>query len=223
MGGTTLYVHEPFPISMVTELNSRFASYGAGSVCTRFGAPPDSNVIDYRGGYAGFWITGTPQPLRGSAVTFIDGGRLASVADAAVLPAGTTAASYGPLWAFSRPLRYNSATGTSGAAFTRNDWNKLYPVTSGPALSSSYTQAISPYERNQPPHKLSPALSGVLGRRVLNIPLLECPVSGNSARVLGIARFLMTSPATASPPAIHAEFGGMTNYGPLTASAVLYQ
>lgn len=223
MGGTTVYVHESFPVSMVAELNSRFASYGGGSVCTRFGAPPDSNVIDFRGGYPSFWISGAPQPLRGSAASLVDGGRLATIADTAVLPAGTTAASYGTLWAFSRPLRYNSATGTSGAAFTRNDWSKLYPVSSGSTLSSSYTSTTSPYDRAQLPHKVTPAMSGVNGRRVLNIPLLECPVSGNTARVLGIGRFLMTTPATTSPPAIHAEFGGMTNYGPLTASAVLYQ
>ncbi len=222
-GGSQVYVREPFPSSMVAELNSRFGNYGGGSVCTHFGAPPDANVIDFRGGYSGFWISGAPQPLQGSATSFVDGARLATVADASVLPAGTTAASYGTLWSFSRPLRFNSATGTSGAAFTRNDWNKLYPVSSGSPLSSSYSNAVSPYDRNVAPHRLTPAIAGTFTRRILNVPLLECPVAGSTARVLAIGRFLMTTPATLAPAAIHAEFGGITTYGPLTASAVLYQ
>ncbi|UUZ51321.1 hypothetical protein LP420_18730 [Massilia sp. B-10] len=126
--GSTLYVREPFPVAMVAELNSRFASYNGGSVCTKYGAPPDSNVIDFRGPYGGFWISGTPAPLRGSAVPYAHRhGKLATVADADLLPPGTTAASYGTLWAFSRPLRYTG--GTAAAPFTRSDWSKLYPVT----------------------------------------------------------------------------------------------
>jgi hypothetical protein len=220
--GSTLYVRQPFPASLVPELNSRFASYGSGSVCTKFGAPPDSNVLDYRGGYPQFWISGAPQPLNGSAASYFSAGKLATVADAEVLPPGTTAASYGTLWAFSRPLRYTG--GGAGAPFNRNDWSKLYPVTSGSTLASSYVASESPYDRNVSPHKLSPApLEGITTRRILNVPLLECPVSGGSARVLGIGRFLMTTPATQSPPAIHAEFGGLATFGSLAASAVLFK
>lgn len=220
--GSTLYVREPFPVAMVAELNSRFASYNGGSVCTKYGAPPDSNVIDFRGPYGGFWISGTPAPLRGSAVPYAAGGKLATVADADLLPPGTTAASYGTLWAFSRPLRYTG--GTAGAPFTRSDWSKLYPVTAGAPLSSNYTFPQSPYDRGLAPHREGSApLAGIARRRILNVPLLECPVSGSSARVLAIGRFLMTTPATESPPAIHAEFGGVTSYGELTASAVLYK
>lgn len=222
--GSTLYVREPFPASLTSELNSRFANYGGGSVCTRFGAAPDSNIMDYRGPYSGFWINGTPAPVNGSAQPYSAGGRLVTVADADVLPVGTSAADYGILWAFSRPLRYDSTSGTTGAAFTRSDWSKLYPVNSGTAITSSYTSQESPYDRNASPHrKLPTPLSGNARRRVLNVPLLDCPVSGSSARVLAIGRFLMTTPATASPAAIHAEFGGLTEYGALTASAVLYK
>lgn len=220
--GSTLYVREPFPASMAVELNSRFGNFTSGSACTKFGSPPDANIIDYRGGYQFFWISGAPQPLRGSAQPYLAGSKLMTVADADPLPPGTTAASYGTLWAFSRPLRYTD--GDLGEPFARGDWSKLYPVTSGPNLSSSYTQQTSPYDRNLSPHRQLPTpLQGISKRRILNVPLLDCPVSGSSARVLGIGRFLMTSPATTSPPAIHAEFGGMTTYGSLTASAVLYK
>lgn len=220
--GATLYVREPFPAAMAIELNSRFGQYPAGSTCTKFGSPPDFNIIDFRGGYPAFWVNGGAQPTRGSAEPYLSGAGLATVADAEPLPGGTTAASYGTLWAFSRPLRYTA--GEAGEPFTRNDWSRLYPVTAGPNLSSSYPQTVSPYDRNASPHRQLPTpLSGVWGRRVLNVPLLDCPVSGSSARMLGIARFLMTTPASAAPAAIHAEFGGMTTYGKLAASAVLFK
>lgn len=219
--GATVYVRQPFPLSMVAELNSRFASYN-GSVCTKYGSPPDSNILDYRGGYAGFWITGAALPLRGSAASYYADGKLATVADAEVLPPGTTAASYGTLWSFGQPLRYPG--GDAAEPFTRADWHKLYPVSSGATLASHYTYTQTPYERNLMPHRQSPSpLAGITQRRVLNVPLLDCPVSGSSARVLAIGRFLMTTAATSSPPAIHAEFGGLTTYGELAASAVLYK
>lgn len=221
--GSTLYVREPFPVSLVGELNSRFGTYGGGSACTKFGSPPDVNIIDYRGGYNSFWMGGTTLPVRASAAEHISGNKLMTVADADGVPAGTTSASYGTLWSFGRPMRYVGPT-SMGAPFPRSEWFKLYPVTSGPALTSSYNDNPLPYKRNLPPHRLLPApLSGEASRRVLNVPLLDCPVVGGTARMLGIGRFLMTTPATTSPAGIHAEFGGLTTYGSLTADAVLYR
>ena len=225
LAGSQVYVREQFPSTLLTELNSRFADYTGGSVCTKFNAPPDANIIDFRGPYALHWMGATTTALRGSAKPHEANGRRATIADAepSALPAVILPADYGPLWAFTRPLRFNRATGQAGAPFTRSDWNKLYPVTSG-TLSSSYGKSQSPYDANASPHRLSPApIYGIDQRRVLNVALLECPVSGSSARVLGIGRFLMTSPATASPAAIHAEFGGATSFGALAASAVLYK
>jgi hypothetical protein len=222
--GDTLYVRSPFPASMVTELNSRFGNYGGSSTCTKFGSPPDSNIIDFRGDYSAFWMTSVTRPVHASADSLISNGKLVTVADAPSVAPGTVGASYGTLWSFSKPLRYNAATGGLGTAFTKSEWFKLYGVTAGAILTSNYTAAQSPYERNLSPHRLSPApLSGNTARRILNVPLLECPVSGSSARMLGIGRFLMTTPATAAPLGIHAEFGGLTTYGALTASAVLYK
>ena len=222
--GSMLYVRSQFPLSMVPELNSRFGEYG-GSVCTKFGSPPDSNVLDYRGGYPAFWMTGTPNPVRASAAALVTNGKLVTVADASGAAPGATAASYGTLWSFSKPHHYDSANGGSlGDTFNRSEWSSLYPVSSGSPLSSTYNFPVPAYPRNLSPHKLSPpALSGVTTRRILNVPLLDCPVSGASGRVLGIGRFLMTTPATQAPAGIHAEFGGLIDYGMLAASAVLFQ
>lgn len=219
--GAMLYVRTPFPASMVTELNSRFGDYSNGSVCTRYQSPPDSNVIVYRG-YQGFWMQ--QSPVHASADPLVTGGRLVSVADAPGVTAGTNYASYGTLWSFGRPQRYNSATGGLGAFFNKNDWDKLYPVAVGPAPDSNYSASVMPYTRGQSPHFQMPTgMSGDTQRRVLNVPLLECPVAGSSARMLAIGRFLMTTPATSSPLGVHAEFGGLTTYGALAASAVLYK
>jgi hypothetical protein len=60
---------------------------------------------------------------------------------------------------------------------------------------------------------LSPSsahLPGVRYRRVLNVPLLSCPVAAGAnvtANVLAIGRFFMTVPATAT--SISAEFAGV--------------
>jgi hypothetical protein len=220
--GDMLYVKEPFPPSMVNELNSRFGDYGNGSICTKFGAPPDSNIIDFRGGYTYFWMS--VSPTHASAASYTSGSKLMTIADAASVVPGTVAADYGTLWSFGKPLRYDSATGGLGLPFSKSDWPKLYGVTSGSVLASTYTNTASPYAKNQPPNRQLPTpLSGAALRRVLNVPLLECPVSGSSARMLAIGSFLMTTPGTVSPAGIYAEFGGLTTYGPLAASAVLYQ
>lgn len=221
VAGSMLYVSAPFPASMVADLNSRFGDFGGATACDKFGAPPDANVIEFRD-YTGFWMRDAP--VGASADPLVTSGKLVTVADAVGATAGTNSASYGTLWSFGKPMRFDTATGGMGAAFTRNDWDELYPVSSGPAPSSIYTAAVLPYKRGVAPHVLRPVgMTTLSGRRVLNVPLLECPVAGASARMLGIGRFLMTTRATSSPLGIHAEFGGLTTYGALAASAVLYQ
>lgn len=219
--GSMLYVRAPFPPSMIVELNSRFADYGNGSVCNKFGSPPDSNVIDFHDQPA--WLDYTP--VNDSADASTANGRLVTVADEAGTPPGTTYASYGPLWSFGKPLRYDSATGGMGAEFTKADWGKLYPVASGNAPRSNWSSTGPlPYPKSALPIFASPLpLTGNAWRRILNIALLECPVAGASARMLGIGRFLMTTPATSTPLGVYAEFGGLTTYSAMTASAVLIQ
>lgn len=237
---TVLAVRSPFPASLMAELNARFSPYPTGTACTQYSAPPDANVYDFRG-----WYTAPtpPQPpaagFLGSATSWpVVGVKRVTVADMPSAPAGTTNASYGPLWSFARPLKYDLANSVATATtFARTDWANLYPVASGAPPSSNYTGTVPPYIGSLPPteaaalgFRASPKnavnvnIVGLPYRRVLNVPLLECPVvSTSSARVLGIGRFMMTTKAATVPAAIHAEFGGTTTYGALAASAVLYQ
>lgn len=218
--GSTLYVREPFPVSMIHQLNSRFNQYTGGSVCTPFIAPPDATLRDFRGPYTGFWMSNVTAPVRASADELNDGTRLVTVADYQGAVAGTTAASYGTLWSFGIPRRF--ANGRMETEFSRSHWKFLYPVASGQPPSSTYSGSVSPYDTYANPHIEWPVgRSGVEQRRVLNVALLECPVSGSSARVLGIGRFLMTTPATETPAGVYAEFGGLTTYPAMATSAVL--
>lgn len=130
-------------------------------------------------------------------------------------------------------MHFNHATQVVGAEFAPADLSKLYKITSGSWTTGtskySYGSGRPPYEANLASYRTKPTpLVGEWNRRVLNVPLLNCPVGQEDVSpkmVLGIGRFLMTAPATATatPPAIHAEFGGLVNYPQLTASAVLYR
>ncbi len=75
---------------------------------------------------------------------------------------------------------------------------------------------------HQPPN---PARGrGVRHRRVLNVPLLECPVAGGAgatATVLAIGKFFMTVPATST--SIKAEFAGIARQENLSGTVELYQ
>jgi hypothetical protein len=57
-------------------------------------------------------------------------------------------------------------------------------------------------------------------RRVLNIPLLACPVGGGTATVLAVGKFFMTVPATAT--SLYAEFAGTVSPGTLGTDVELY-
>ena len=67
------------------------------------------------------------------------------------------------------------------------------------------------------------ARKGAAGRRVLNVALLSCPVPAGAlatATVLGIGKFLMTVPATAT--SVRAEFGGLVAEQSLGGAVELY-
>jgi hypothetical protein len=103
------------------------------------------------------------------------------------------------------------------------DWPYLYPtdVATGLPLTTILTDASpSPYTGGAV-HRTPPPVPGFAQRRVLNIPLLECPVAGSSATVLAIGRFLMTGLASASVPAVHAEFGGLATQSELGGTVML--
>jgi hypothetical protein len=157
---------------------------------------------------------------------------LATIADLPPPPGGTAqaATAFGPLWAFSRPVQWSAQPNPPGGYIpfnaTQAQWSLLYQT--APTLkTASYP--------NTDPAKPTPYFAGgangqmpsvahwpgVQFRRVLNVPLLQCPVSGSSATVLAIGRFFMTVPATNS--AIFAEFAGVTTDQQIGGPVELYR
>lgn len=221
--GSRVYVGDPFPTTLITELNSRFASY-TGSSCNAVAAPPDRNVKEYDAWYFGWWMNSTGT-INGSAEPHVISGAKLTVADQSSAVVGITKAHYGPLWSFSKAVHYDSgAPDGAGAPFPVADWKYLYPVGSGADLQTTYSDtAASPYSANIAVHMAFPPMTNLSQRRVLNVPLLECPVSGSSARVLAIGRFFMSSRADAAVPAVHGEFGGLLRDSDVTATVGLYK
>lgn len=221
--GAMVYVANPFPAALGTELNSRFSDF-VGSSCNRVPAPPDRNVREYRAPYFGWWMNSTAT-INGSAEPYEIGGAKLTIADQSSAVVGITKASYGPLWAYSKAIKYDSAApGGVGAPFLMADWKFLYPVGSGTEVISSYLDALgSPYSTTGAPHRAAPPVTFLPLRRVLNIPLLECPVSGSSAKVLAIGRFFMSSRADTGAAAVHGEFGGLAADAEVAATVGLIQ
>ena len=221
--GARVYVADPFPAVLATELNSRFGQF-SGSSCNSVVAPSDRNIKDFNIEYAGWWmnsagsINGSAQPLE------IDGAKL-TVADQSDPIVGMTKTHYGPLWAYSKAVYYDSgAADGAGLPFSKNDWQYLYPVGSGAALATAYPDAYaSPYNLNSALHLTLGPPPFLTQRRVLNVPLLACPVAGSTATVLAIGRFFMSSRATEAPAAVHAEFTGLLRDNQLPATVGLYK
>jgi hypothetical protein len=128
-----------------------------------------------------------------------------------------TVADYGPLWSYAAPVQYAATEPAGGyAPIPRSaaSWSTLYPSVSlgargtGPASNASYP-GTTPYMVSAGNNFSAPAAAhpGLRQRRVLNIPLLSCPVAGGVATVLAVGKFFMTSPATSA--AVYAEFGGL--------------
>lgn len=221
--GAMVYVTDPFPGTLATELNSRFGDY-VGSSCNQVPAPPDRNIREYAAHYFGWWMNSTGA-INGSAEPYVIGGKKLTIADQSSAVVGITKASYGPLWAHAKAVLYDSgAADGAGAPFGKADWKFLYPVGSGVEVISNHPDAsASPYMIGTAPHRVAPAITALALRRVLNIPLLECPVSGSSAKVLAIGRFFMSSRADSVAPAVHGEFGGVQRDDQLSATVGLFK
>lgn len=221
--GSKLYVANPFPADLIPELNSRFSNY-TGSSCNQVPAPPDRNIKEFDAWYFGWWMNSVGT-INGSAEPYEVGGGKLTIADQSAAVVGITKAHYGPLWAYSKAVQYDSgAPDGVGAPFPKADWRYLYPVGSGGYLESTYNDALaSPYIANGAPHRAPSPVTGLAQRRVLNIPLLECPVAGSSARVLAVGRFFMGSQADAAIPAVHGEFGGLARDDELAGTVGLYE
>jgi len=225
--GATVRVHNKFLIdSYYTQLNSRFDGY-TGS-CDVHAAPPDSNIKQY--GFAGVsWMT--PKALFQSAQKDPAAtNKLQTIAEIGP-PNHPSAADYGLLWSFARAVPWSSyeavghpepAEGYAPFNATTAVWGALYGTTSA---VGSYPDATPYLDTRNADYTQAPSTAGRTAgrrmRRVLNIPLLSCPVTGATATVLGIGKFFMTVPANAT--ALHAEFGGLTSDDRVAAKVEIYQ
>lgn len=222
VSGATVSVQSGFPIDkLFNHLNSRFDVYNNGA-CDLYAAPPDTNIKQYTAASVG-WMN--PKPGRQTAKSDATAGILQTVADLA--PSSQT--EYGPLWAYARAVPWAAsepANGYSPFAATAAIWTSLYgsaPPTT-PGLSGYPAGATAtPYFAGGSFASL-PSLAhrpGIKNRRVLNVPLLECPVSGSVATVLAIGKFFMTVPADSA--ILSAEFAGAATDNALRGPVELYQ
>jgi len=227
--GGAITVGRPFPLaSLFNQLNSRFDQY-TGAQCSFATAPPDSNIKSYVYSSAAPWMSAVPGGQGAQSST--SGGKLWTIADPLPALAGNTAAMYGPLWAYARAVPYSSyVPGASEPSagytpFNTSAWATLYKP-GAPTATASYPAGVStPYKAGSGSNFLAPSSGhkGLANRRVLNVALLSCPVSAGataSATVLGIGKFLMTVPATAT--SLVAEFGGLAQEQSLGDDVELY-
>lgn len=212
--GSTIAVSRPFPIgSLFNQLNSRFDQYASGD-CKSHQAPPDTNVKSYFSSTSVPWMSPSPGIYQ-TAATWTQAGKLYTRASPPSPPPNTTAAMYGPLWSFAKAVPFSSYVAgepepaAGYATFGTAAWKTLYNASQG---FNSYPTA-TPYAAGTSPNFQGPSPAngpGMRLRRVLNVPLLSCPIGAGTnvtANVLGIGRFFMTVPATNS--SISAEFAGL--------------
>lgn len=204
--GAEVSVVHPFPLStFVQHLNSRF--FNEPSVCDPNVAPPDANVKAYTFDTQVPWMD-TLRDGQSSALREA-GGKRWTVAGPDPTPTDATAGQFGPLWAYAKAVQYAASEPSGGyVAYGTGSWSALYNP-GQPKAKSTYPSP-TPYAQSSGTTYYEPpkgSHKGVRQRRVLNVPLLECPVSGSRARVVGIGKFFMTVPADDTH--LHAEFAGL--------------
>jgi hypothetical protein len=224
--GAAISVQSPFPLPQLYPLlNSRFDDY-TDSTCTVNAAPPDTNVKAYV--YTELvtplaWMN--TQPDGQSATASAANNRLETIAD--IAPAGGSAVKYGPLWSAAKAVAYS--TYLASPVEPANGYTAM-PVTVWPSLYGGQTAKTSypvatPYRAGASPNVIKPSTAhgpGVRNRRILNIPLLDCSTSpSSSATVLGVGKFFMTVPATAT--VLAAEFTGTIPYDRIPGNTGLFQ
>jgi Flp pilus assembly protein TadG len=215
--GADITVERGFPISsLYVHLNSRFGTYV--TPCQSSTAPADPNVKVFDLNNVG-WMKNKPDGQSANALTSPD--PLLTVAEK---PTGATQTAYGPLWIYAKAARYSSYRSNGGVepasgylTFGTTDWSTLYNP--GLPVAQSYP-GTTPYQSTGGTANYKPYRN----TRVLNVPLLHCPVPAGAsapATVVGIAKFFMTVPATAT--AVYAEFAGMNTETALGGNARLYR
>lgn len=214
--GGAVSVSSPFPlVDLYQHLNSRFDSYNAATApCSPDSAPPDTNIKAYTFNTV-TWMSAIPSGQT-AALSTVDNKRW-TVAGPDPSPNGTTAGQYGVLWSYAKAVNYAASPPPGGyTAFSAATWKTLYNP-GQPSAASSYP-SMPPYFKTG--YTKSPSHPGLADRRVLNVPLLACPVSGNSATVSGIGRFFMTVPADSTH--LYAEFAGLVDEQTLRAQVKLF-
>jgi Flp pilus assembly protein TadG len=233
MGGAVRV--SPLPSSaplagLYSQLNTRFDDFSSAQ-CSPYGAQPDYNIKSFAYGTSGGATWMVPSVGSPAAMTTTTRGKLETIADLPTPPSGTTAGSYGPLWAFAKAAKYPSYVSlgtpepaTGYATFAVSDWANLYKL--GPT-ASGYPGYGPPYTALSGANYRAPSAANLsistVQRRVLNLPLLSCPVPAGSnvpATVLGIGRFFMTVPATANT--LIAEFAGALQEQSVPSQVELY-
>lgn len=226
--GGAVTVRRPFPLDeLYQQLNSRFDQY-PGGLCNVNAAPPDFNVKSFHYITAIPWMSSARDGQ--AADSWSDGTRLVTRADLVAPYSNTnTAQQYGPLWSFAKAVPYTAyAAGvpepSAGySTFATSAWVNLYAP--GPPTAVAYP-VTPPYQASGGANFLAPSPAhkpGLRNRRVLNVPLLSCPVPSGSitpATVLGIGKFFMTVPATTT--SLFAEFAGVVQEQALGGTVVLY-
>lgn len=217
LGGGDIAVERGFPIgSLYVHLNSRFGTYV--TPCQSSTAPADPNVRIFDLNSA-TWMKYKPDGLSANPLTAPD--PLLTVAEK---PAGATKTAYGPLWTYAKAAKYTSYVANGGVepaggylTFGTADWSVLYNP--GSPAAQSYP-GTTPYQSTGGSATYKPYRN----TRVLNVPLLHCPVpagTSSTATVVGIAKFFMTVPASST--ALYAEFAGMNTEAALGGNARLYR
>ena len=225
--GSSVSVQSLFPVgTYYTQLNSRFDPYTG--TCDVNTSPPDSNVKQYPFASVSWMSTkATVQVAKQDPSTTTKVQTIAEIG-----PTNhPTAVDYGALWTFARAIPWSSVANPNAAepaaGYTPFDatslvWSKLYGSASAvgayPNSTPYLTSMGSSYFLTPPTVARRP---GTRNRRVLNIPLLSCPVTGSTATVLGIGKFLMTIPANST--SIYAEFGGLATEDQLGGPVEIYQ
>lgn len=213
--GGAVSVSSPFPLgSLYDHLNSRFDSYSATTApCSPDSAPPDTNVKPYT--YNTITWMATAPTGQSAALSTVDGKRW-TVAGPDPTPTGTTAGQYGVLWSYAKAVGYAASPPSGGyTGYDVTNWKTLYDP--GQPKANAYP-STPPYFKIG--YSKSPTHPGIADRRVLNVPLLSCPVSGNTATVSAIGRFFMTVPADSTH--LYAEFAGLADEQTLRAQVRLF-
>ncbi|MBC7453838.1 MAG: pilus assembly protein TadE [Massilia sp.] len=231
---TPISVSRPFPITVpFNQLNSRFDLYSSASSalsCSPNSAPPDANVKAYVKSANLSWMSPSTDSARTQDAGLLSPlplpGKLWSITSPLPAPAAS-ASQYGPLWSYARAVAYASPQPTNGyTTLAVSTWPTLYPTDCTPACPLRYvgTSFVTPYmSSNGSASFQAPTRPGLRNRRVLNIPLLSCPVAAGTnvtANVLAIGRFFMTVPATSS--SVSAEFAGVVAESTLGGAVELY-